>query len=324
MRLGEFEFNYPVCSAPMAGVTDKAYRLLARELGSNLVWTEMISATALTYNNARTWQILDISGEEQPVVVQIFGSDPVIMARAAKLAEEQGAKIIDINMGCPAPKIVKNFEGSALLKDIPLAQKVASATVEAVKVPVTVKLRLGWDASSLVGVELAQALESVGVAALTVHARTREQFYAGKADWSAIAEIKKRVCIPVIGNGDIWEPEDARAMLMLTGCDGVMIGRGSLGKPWIFVRTSHLLETGELLPEPLPAARISMALRHLSLLTKIKGDKAVQEMRKHVAWYTKGLRDAAKMRDVIMKTQTSGEMGQVLQQYGQSLGTESA
>ncbi len=324
MRLGEFEFNHPVCSAPMAGVTDKAFRLLAREQDCDLVWTEMISATALTYNNARTRQILDISGEQQPVVVQIFGSDPAVMAKAAKLAEEEGARIIDINMGCPAPKIVKNSEGSALLKDIPLAQRVASATVEAVKVPVTVKIRLGWAASSLVGAELAQALEGVGVAALTVHARTREQFYAGKADWNAITEIKNRVSIPVIGNGDIRDPEDARAMLALTGCDGVMIGRGSLGNPWIFARTTHLLHTGELLPEPLPAARISMALRHLSLLTKIKGEKAVQEMRKHVAWYTKGLRDAAKMRDAIMKTQSSAEMSQVLLQYGQSLGLENA
>jgi len=185
LRLGEYVFDHAVCSAPMAGVTDKAYRLLAREMGCNLIWTEMISATAMTYNNTKTLQILDTSGEVQPIVVQLFGSEPPVMAEAARLAVEKGARIIDINMGCPAPKIVKNYEGSALLKNLPLAEQVAMAIVKAVDVPVTVKFRLGWDANHLVGVELAKLLEQVGISALIVHGRTREQFYSGKADWKA-------------------------------------------------------------------------------------------------------------------------------------------
>jgi tRNA-dihydrouridine synthase B len=316
MKIGSFEWITPVCSAPMAGVTDKAYRLLAREFGCDLIWTEMVSDKALTYKNSKTLRILDILGEIQPIVVQLFGSDPEVMAEAAKLVVENGAQIIDINMGCPAPKIVKNCEGSALLKNLALAQSIAKAVVQAVSVPITVKFRLGWDAQNLVGTYLARMLEDVGVAALTVHGRTREQFYSGKADWNAIAEIKKSVKIPVIGNGDVWEPEDAEKMLEETGCDGVMIGRGALGNPWIFRRTVHYLRTGELLPAPSSVERLALAQRHLELLIQFKSEKiAIQEMRKHAAWYIKGLRDAARIREQIMSTKTFTEMSGVLEQY---------
>ncbi|MDA8441422.1 MAG: tRNA dihydrouridine synthase DusB [Peptococcaceae bacterium] len=320
MKLGDFILNNLICSAPMAGVTDKAYRFLAREMGCDMLWTEMVSATALTYANSKTLQILDITGEIQPVVVQIFGSDPVTMARAATIVVERGAKIIDINMGCPAPKIVKNCEGSALLKNLPLAGKIASAVVEAVDVPVTVKFRLGWDASNLNGKEMAKVLEGVGVAAVIVHGRTRDQFYSGKADWGAIAEIKNSVGIPVIGNGDIWEPQDAQKMLETTGCDGVMIGRGSLGNPWIFNRTAQFLATGELQPPPSATEKIIMAKRHFSLLLEHKTEwVAVQEMRKHAAWYVKGLREAARIRDLVMATKTATDMLDVLDRYCFSL-----
>lgn len=319
MRLGHFEFNSPVCLAPMAGVTDKAFRLLAKKMGCDLVWTEMISAKALTYQNSKTLRILDIGGEKQPVVVQLFGAEPGVMAQGARIAVEQGAAIIDINMGCPAPKIVKNSEGSALLRTLPLATKVAEAVVRAVEVPVTVKFRLGWDPKSIVAGELARTLEDVGVAALIVHGRTRDQFYSGKADWEEITAVKRQVSIPVIGNGDIWGPLDAREMFRRTGCDGVMIGRGALGNPWIFARTAHFLRTGELLPAPDGAERIKMALRHFHLLVTFKGDLAVQEMRKHCAWYTKGLRDAARIRELIMKTRTILEMNRVLDGFLEKL-----
>jgi tRNA-dihydrouridine synthase B len=290
--------------------------LLAREFGCDLIWTEMVSDKALTYKNSKTLRILDILGEIQPVVVQLFGSDPEVMAEAAKLVVENGAQIIDINMGCPAPKIVKNCEGSALLKNLALAQSIAKAVVQAVSVPITVKFRLGWDAQNLVGTYLARMLEDVGVAALTVHGRTREQFYSGKADWNAIAEIKRSVKIPVIGNGDVWEPEDAKKMLEETDCDGVMIGRGALGNPWIFRRTVHYLRTGELLPAPSSVDRLALAQRHLELLIQFKSEKiAIQEMRKHAAWYIKGLRDAARIREQIMSTKTFTEMSGVLEQY---------
>ena len=325
MQLGEFYFKTPVCSAPMAGVTDKAYRVLAREAGCDLIWTEMISATALTYKNSKTFQMLDVSQESQPLVVQLFGSEPKVMAEAAKIAVANGARILDINMGCPATKVVKNCEGSALLKDLPRAQSIASAVVQAVEVPVTVKFRLGWDAATPVGIELAQLLEEVGVAALVVHGRTREQFYAGQADWREIAKIKKAVNIPVIANGDIWKPEDAKEMLEVTGCDGVMIGRGSLGNPWIFTRTVHYLASGDLLPGPTPEDKIKVALKHMQLLIRYKGEKvAIQEMRKHAAWYIKGLHDAARIRDLIMTAKEPCEMGAILEGYAASLQTSGA
>lgn len=300
----------------MAGITDKAYRILAKEAGCGLVCTEMVSDQALLYGNPKTCAMLDLAGESGPLSVQIFGTNPVYMAMAAEIAESRGATIIDINMGCPTPKIVKNGEGAALMKKPELAAEIVRAVADRVKAPVTVKIRKGWDEQSVNAVELAQLLAGAGAAALTVHGRTRAQFYAGKADWEIIKAVKKAVHVPVIGNGDIRHPKDALSMMEQTGCDGVMIGRAALGNPWIFTRTVCFLETGALLPEPAPAARVNMALRHFQLLVETKGEKvAVREMRKHAAWYVKGLRGAARLRDQINKAGSAEELKKILILY---------
>jgi len=313
MRIGPVLLDNPVMSAPMAGITDKAYRILAREAGCGLVCTEMVSDQALLYGNPKTCRLLDIAGETGPVSVQIFGSNPDYMAAAAEIAESRGADIIDINMGCPTPKIVKNGEGAALMRSPKKAAEIVRAVVERVKVPVTVKMRKGWDENSVNAVELAKLVTGAGAVALTVHGRTRSQFYTGKADWEIIAAVKRAVSVPVIGNGDIWQPGDALLMMEQTGCDGVMIGRAALGNPWIFSRTIHFLRTGELLPGPSPEERIGMVLRHLSLLVEIKGEAvAVREMRKHAAWYARGLRGAAKAREKINKAASVEELQKIL------------
>lgn len=309
MKLGRYEFKVPVFLAPLAGVTDKAFRETVRAVGGDYVWTEMISDKALTYQNSRTLNMLDLTGEAEPRIVQLFGSEPETMARAALLALECKANVIDINMGCPAPKIVKNNEGSALLKDLPRAQAIASAVVQAVNVPVTVKMRLGWNDDQIVAIELAKMLESVGVQMLTVHARTREQFYSGHADWAWICRVKQEVRIPVIGNGDVVNAADARRMIEQTGCDGVMIGRGALGNPWLIPRTQHYLRYGTLPPEPPNEERFSVAMQHFDRVLHYKGERiGLNEMRKHAVWYIKGVRNAAQLRDEIMQTRSSDEM----------------
>ncbi|GAB6156200.1 tRNA dihydrouridine synthase DusB [Desulfosporosinus burensis] len=309
MKLGDYDLGVPVFLAPLAGVTDKAFRETVCSVGGKYVWTEMISDKALTYQNSRTLSMLDLRGEAEPRIVQLFGSDPETMARAAVLAIECSANVIDINMGCPAQKIVKNQEGSALLKDLPRAQAIASAVVQAVDVPVTVKMRLGWDDNKMVALELAKGLESVGVQMLTVHGRTREQFYSGYADWAWIGRVKKEVSIPVIGNGDVFKPEDASRLIEQTGCDGVMIGRGALGNPWLILRTQHFLNCGELLPEPTKEERIHIALQHFDRVLCYKGERiGLNEMRKHAVWYIKGFTKAAQLRDEIMQTKTIEEM----------------
>lgn len=309
MKIGPVQLENPVISAPMAGITDKAYRILAKEAGCGLVCTEMVSDQALLYGNVKTGAILNIAGESRPVSIQIFGSDPAYMGGAAEIVESCGASLIDINMGCPTPKIVRNGEGSALMKDIKKAAAIVRSVVERVHVPVTVKMRKGWDEKNVNAVELARAVVDAGAAAITVHGRTRSQFYSGKADWGIIAAVKKSVEVPVIGNGDIWSPADALAMMEETGCDAIMIGRGALGNPWIFSRTVHFLKYGELLPEPEPEEKVAMAQRHLDLLVQFKGEKvAVWEMRKHAAWYTKGLRGSARLRDLINKAGSREEI----------------
>ncbi|MBP1759481.1 MAG: tRNA-U20-dihydrouridine synthase [Firmicutes bacterium] len=313
MKLGHYELGVPVFLAPLAGVTDKAFRETVCSVGGEYVWTEMISDKALTYQNSRTLQMLDLSGESEPRIVQLFGTDPETMARAALLAVESSANIIDINMGCPAQKIVKNGEGSALLKDLPRAQAIASAVVQAVNVPVTVKIRLGWNDKEIVALELAKGLESVGVQMLTVHARTREQFYSGHADWKWIGRVKKAVKIPVIGNGDVFKPEDAARLIEQTECDGVMIGRGALGNPWLIPRTQSFLKDETLLPEPSIEERIKVALQHFDRVLRYKGERiGLNEMRKHAVWYIKGVRKAAQIRDEIMQTRSPEEMRVVL------------
>lgn len=313
MRIGAVFVENPVFAAPMAGVTDKAYRILAKEAGCGLVYTEMVSDQALLYGNPKTLHILDLTGEASPVAVQIFGSNPEYLADAAEIAESRGAGIIDINMGCPTPKIVKNGEGAALMRDTARAAMIVRAVAGRVKVPVTVKMRKGWDENSINAVELAQIVVDAGAAAVAVHGRTRSQFYLGRADWGIIGAVKEAVPVPVIGNGDIWHPEDAARLMAASGCDAVMIGRGALGNPWLFSRTLSRLETGELPPEPGCGVKMETALRHLELLIRFKGEAmAVREMRKHAAWYIRGLRGAARLRDQINRAASRLEMEEIL------------
>ena len=312
MKIGSVQLDNPVISAPMAGITDRAYRILAKEAGCGLVCTEMVSDQALLYGNPKTNHLLDSSGETGPISMQIFGSDTGYMADAAEIVESRGADLIDINMGCPTPKIVKNGEGSALMREPEKAAEIVRAVVGRVQVPVTVKMRKGWDERSINAVELARLVVDAGAAAVTVHGRTRSQFYTGKADWGIIAAVKKAVNVPVIGNGDIWNPQDARAMMEQTGCDGVMIGRAALGNPWILTRIVHFLKTGDLMPGPAPEERVATALRHLDLLVEIKGETvAVWEMRKHAAWYMKGLRGASRLRELVNKAKSKEEIRKI-------------
>ncbi|MDI6812141.1 MAG: tRNA dihydrouridine synthase DusB [Desulfitobacteriaceae bacterium] len=313
MQLGKFSFDKPVFLAPMAGVTDKAFREVVRAVGGHYVWTEMISDKALAYHNPRTLNMLNLEGEAGPRVVQLFGSDPDHMARAAKIAEHLGADIIDLNMGCPTPKIVKNGEGAALLRDLPRAQAIAQEVVKAVHLPVSVKMRLGWDEGEMVALELGERLEGVGVQMLTLHARTREQFYSGLANWDWTKRLKDKVKIPVIGNGDICDPEEAKLRQEASGCDGLMIGRGALGNPWLLPRVEHYLRTGEFLPEPSVIEKIRIASLHFNLLLRYKGERiGLNEMRKHGAWYVKGLKHAAQMRDAIMTAKSAPDMQEIL------------
>lgn len=314
MQIGNIKLANPVISAPMAGVTDRAFRILARENGCGLVVTEMISDQALLYANPRTYRMLDFRDEQLPLSVQIFGSNPETMGKAASIVVERGAGIVDINMGCPTPKIVKNGEGCALMRNPRLAGRIVEAVVSAVPgVSVTVKMRKGWDAETVNAVEFARVVVEAGASAVAVHGRTRNQFYSGKADWNIIREVKEAVKVPVIGNGDIWSPRDAARMLQETECDGIMIGRAAMGNPWLFREIIHYLNTGEELPPPTTAERIHTAIRHMELMVESKGERvAVCEMRKHAAWYTKGIRGAARIREAINKFNNQREIEGVL------------
>lgn len=309
LRIGNETFDNNLILAPMAGVTDLPFRFLCREQGCGLSVTEMVSAKAILYKNKNTNELLSVSDQEGPVSVQLFGSDPDIMANMAAAIESRPFALIDVNMGCPVPKIVNNGEGSALMKDIKLAEKILTAMVKAVKKPVTVKFRKGFTEEDCNAVEFARMAESSGVAAIAVHGRTREQYYSGTADWDIIKQVKEAVSIPVIGNGDVFEPEDAKALIDQTGCDGVMIARGAKGNPWIFSRTLHYLETGELLQPPTPAEISEMILRHGTMQAEHKGEMvAMREMRKHMAWYTGGLPHSAKLRNDINQVETMEEL----------------
>lgn len=315
MQIGNIRLKNKIVAAPQAGFTDQAYRLIAKEFDCALVYSEMISDLGLVYDQRKTKHMLRIDDAERPVGVQIFGSDPVAMQKAAALAYGiSDCELIDINMGCPTPKIVKNGEGSALMRNIPLASEIVRAVVAAVPVPVTVKMRTGWDAENLTAVPLAQAVEAAGAAAVTVHGRTREQFYSGRADWDVIRQVQASVNIPVIGNGDIVTPEDAQAMLQQTGCQAVMIGRASLGRPWIFRQAGEMLETGTYSPDPDLAERLAIARKHLHLAVELKGElQAIREMRKTLAAYVKGLPQAARIRDTINQTNSVAALEHVLQ-----------
>ncbi len=309
VTIGNVTLDNQVILAPMAGVSDLPFRLLCHEQGAGLVCMEMISAKALQYHNKNTEGLLQIHPEEGVVSLQLFGSEPDTMAQMAKEIEERPFDILDINMGCPVPKIVGNGDGSALMRNPVLAGRIIEAVAGAIKKPVTVKIRRGFDEDHLNAVELAHIAEESGAKAVAVHGRTREQFYSGEADWDCIAQVKQAVHIPVIGNGDITSPKRAKEMLQQTGCDAVMIGRAARGNPWIFRDTVHFLETGELLAPPTREEMRSTILRHASLMTKWKGEYlAVREMRKHVSWYTAGIPGSAKLRGQVNSMETMEEL----------------
>ena len=308
LKIGSVELQNNIIAAPMAGVTDLPYRLILKDMGAGLVTTEMVSAKAILYKNKNNAVILRTEEAERPVAVQLFGADPIIMSAMAERISEPFA-IIDVNMGCPVPKIVNNGEGSALMKDPDQAYKVLEMMARVLKKPVTVKFRKGFDDDHINAVEFAKMAESAGVAAITIHARTRQQMYSGKADWDMIRRVKEAVKIPVIGNGDIFEPEDAARMIDETGCDGVALARGIKGNPWLVKRTAALLATGDAGPEPSVEEKKAMILRHTELMIKYKGEHmGILEMRKHLAWYTQGLPGSAKLRGLMNEMSTEDEL----------------
>lgn len=316
MKLGNIILENNVFLAPMAGITDLPFRLQCKKQGCGLTYTEMVSAKGMHYKNENTEDLLLLSEEERPAAAQIFGSDPEIMAEAAIEVEKSGAAIIDINMGCPTPKIIKNGDGCALMQKPELAAEIVKRIVASVKVPVTVKFRKGWDDTTVNAVDFSKRLEEVGAAAVTVHGRTREQFYSGRADWSIIAQVKKAVKIPVVGNGDIFTPQDAKRMLQETGCDAVMIGRGAQGNPWIFNRILAFLEKGILLPEPSAEERIDAIMMQMQLLISQKGENiGIKEMRKQIAWYLKGLPNSAPIKSEVFLLTKANEVEALLGAY---------
>ncbi|MDD3254166.1 MAG: tRNA dihydrouridine synthase DusB [Lachnospiraceae bacterium] len=313
LRIGNVELENNLILAPMAGVTDQCFRILCREQGCGLLCTEMVSAKAILYRNRNTKALLEVAPEERPIAVQLFGSDPEIVSDMAHQIEDGPYDLIDLNMGCPVPKVVNNGEGSALMKNPKLVERLLSSIVKKVKKPVTVKFRKGFNETCVNAVEIAKIAESCGVSAVAVHGRTREQFYSGKADWDIIRQVKEAVSIPVIGNGDIFTPQDAKRMLEETGCDGLMIARGARGNPWIFKRINHYLETGEVLPVPDAHEVGQMMLRHARLQTELKGeDIGMKEMRKHIAWYTAGLPHSAAIRRECNELETMAELETML------------
>ncbi len=313
MKIGNVVLENNIFLAPMAGVTDLPFRILCKEMGCGLVYSEMVSAKGIFYGNENTTKLLTIEQRERPTAVQLFGSDPAIMAAMAKKIENYPIDILDVNMGCPAPKIVKNGEGSALTKNPSLVGQIIKAMVTAQKKPVTVKIRKGFDDNHINAVEIAKVAQENGAAAIAVHGRTREQYYSGKADWDSIKAVKDAVSIPVIGNGDVFTPQDAKALLEYTNCDAIMIGRAAQGNPWIFKRILHYLNTGEQLPEPTAEQKVEKALCHARMLIDYKGEYiGIREMRKHISWYMKGIKGAAELRGKINQVISYNEMEQLL------------
>ncbi|WDZ64193.1 tRNA dihydrouridine synthase DusB [Paenibacillus polymyxa] len=317
LKIGDIEMKNQVVLAPMAGVCNPAFRLIAKEFGTGLVCAEMVSDKAIIHGNKRTREMLFVDEREKPLSLQIFGGDRQSLVEAAKVVDQEtNADIIDINMGCPVPKVTKCDAGARWLLDPNKIYEMVSAVVESVSKPVTVKMRIGWDSEHIYAVENARAVERAGGQAVSVHGRTREQLYTGHANWDIIKEVKEAVSIPVIGNGDVASPEDARRMLDLTNCDGVMIGRGALGNPWMLYRTIEYLQSGELLPDPSPEEKIRIAILHMDRLVALKGEAvAVREMRKHLAWYLKGLKGSARIKDVIMEETKRDDMVRILDQF---------
>ena len=309
LTIGNVTLENNIILAPMAGVTDLPFRLLCKRQGAGMVCMEMVSAKAILYRNRNTEELMRILQEERPVSLQLFGSDPKIMGEIAAQIQERPFDILDINMGCPVPKVVNNGEGSALMKNPKLAQEIIKSVVQASGKPVTVKIRKGFDEEHINAVELAKRAEEAGAAAIAVHGRTREQFYSGKADWEIIAKVKEAVGIPVIGNGDADSPENAVRMLRETGCDGVMVGRAARGNPWIFREINSYLETGEESAKPTAEEKCACILEHAALLCEYKGAyTAVREMRKHVSWYTFGYPNSARLRGKINTVESMEEL----------------
>ena len=313
LKIGNVLLENSYVLGPMAGVTDLPFRLLCKEQGAGLLCMEMVSAKGIFYNNKNTESLLQIHPEEVPVSLQFFGSDPKIVSEMAKRGEERPFSILDINMGCPVPKVVRTGEGPALMQNPKLVYELVSATVKAIKKPVTVKIRKGFDDEHINAVEIAKIIEEAGAAAVAVHGRTREQYYSGKADWEIIRQVKEAVSIPVIGNGDVTSGEKAIAMREQTGCDGVMIARGAQGNPWIFSELLEYERTGRLPDRPDVEEIKQTMLRHARLQIEYKGDfTGIREMRKHVAWYTKGLHGAARLRDQINQVESYAELENLL------------
>ena len=309
LRIGNVELNNNCILAPMAGVTDLPFRLLCREMGAGMVCMEMVSAKAILYKNQNTEEMLNVTEPERPASLQLFGSDPDIIAQIAHEIENRPFDILDINMGCPVPKIVNNGEGSALMKNPKLIGEIVRKTVNAIEKPVTVKIRKGFDEEHVNAVEIAKIVEDAGAAAIAVHGRTREQYYEGHADWEIIAQVKEAVTIPVIGNGDVVDGASAKRMLEETGVDGFMIGRAARGNPWIFREIPYYLENGISLPRPNTNELVDMMIRHANLLKDCKGEyTATREMRKHVGWYTAGLPNSAATRRKVNEITSFGNL----------------
>ena len=315
-KIGSVEIENPFVLAPMAGITDLPFRLLCKEQGAGLLYTEMVSAKAISYHNRNTVSLMETDPKEHPVALQLFGSEPELMGEVAKSIEDRPFDILDINMGCPVPKVVNNGEGSALLKDPALIREIIKAVSGAVRKPVTAKMRIGFEGADVDPVEIARIMEDAGAAAIAVHGRTRQQYYSGRADWETIRRIKEAVSVPVIGNGDVDSPEKAEAMFRETGCDAVMIGRAVRGNPWIFREMNHYFATGELLPGPSLEELKEEILRHARMQIEKKGeDTGNREMRKHVAWYTAGMRHSAGIRRESNLISSYGELERLLERF---------
>ena len=315
-KIGSVEIENPFVLAPMAGITDLPFRLLCKEQGAGLLYTEMVSAKAISYHNRNTVSLMETDPKEHPVALQLFGSEPELMGEVAKSIEDQPFDILDINMGCPVPKVVNNGEGSALLKDPALIREIIKAVSGAVRKPVTAKMRIGFEGADVDPVEIARIMEDAGAAAIAVHGRSRQQYYSGRADWETIRRIKEAVSVPVIGNGDVDSPEKAEAMFRETGCDAVMIGRAVRGNPWIFREMNHYFATGELLPGPSLEELKEEILRHARMQIEKKGEyTGIREMRKHVAWYTAGMRHSAGIRRESNLISSYGELERLLERF---------
>ncbi len=318
LKIGNVELKNNLILAPMAGVTNQPFRKICKKYGPGLVCTEMASSKAIFHDDRKTKRLLNTETEDRPISFQIFGSDEETMGYAAHYVSEM-ADLVDINMGCPAPKVVKNGDGSKLLLDLEQAEKVMKAVVKNSKVPVTLKYRKGWDPDKIVASEVAKIAERVGISAITIHGRTRSEFYTGKADWEIIKQVKQSVKIPVIGNGDIVDEESAWKMFQETGVDGIMIGRGSFGNPWIFKKILYFLETGKKLPEVENQERLEVMKQHIELAVEEKGEIAIKELRKHIAWYTKNLKNSSEFRYRINQIETKEELLEKIEEYFETL-----